>query len=66
MRFTAICFMGRKHKSLLSYPELKDRVIMLDGWSKTYAMTGWRIGYAVWPESMVEHVTRLCVNDHSQ
>ncbi len=55
----------RKHKSLLTYPNLKDRVIMLDGWSKTYAMTGWRIGYAVWPETMVEHVTRLCVNDHS-
>ena len=56
---------GRKHKSLLTYPHLKDRVIMLDGWSKTYAMTGWRVGYAVWPENMVEHVTRLCVNYHS-
>ena len=63
--YSHMLYGGRKHKSLLSYPELKDRVIMLDGWSKTYAMTGWRIGYAVWPESMVEHVTRLCVNDHS-
>ncbi len=63
--YSHMLYVGRKHKSLLSYPELKDRVIMLDGWSKTYAMTGWRIGYAVWPESMVEHVTRLCVNDHS-
>ena len=53
------------HKSLLSYPELRSRVIMLDGWSKTFAMTGWRIGYAVWPESMVDFVTRLCVNYHS-
>ncbi len=63
--YSHMLYGGRKHKSLLSYHELKDRVIMLDGWSKTYAMTGWRIGYAVWPESMVEHVTRLCVNDHS-
>lgn len=63
--YSHMLYGGRKHKSLLSYTELKDRVIMLDGWSKTYAMTGWRIGYAVWPESMVEHVTRLCVNDHS-
>ncbi len=63
--YSHMLYGGRKHKSLLSYPNLKDRVIMLDGWSKTYAMTGWRIGYAVWPESMVEYVTRLCVNDHS-
>ena len=63
--YSHMVYGGRKHKSLLTYPNLKDRVIMLDGWSKTYAMTGWRIGYAVWPETMVEHVTRLCVNDHS-
>ena len=63
--YSHMLYGGRKHKSLLSYPFLKDRVIMLDGWSKTYAMTGWRIGYAVWPETMVEFVTRLCVNDHS-
>ena len=63
--YSQMLYGGRKHKSLLTYPNLKDRVIMLDGWSKTYAMTGWRIGYAVWPETMVEHVTRLCVNDHS-
>ena len=63
--YSQMLYGGRKHKSLLTYPNLKDRVIMLDGWSKTYAMTGWRIGYGVWPETMVENVTRLCVNDHS-
>ena len=63
--YSHMLYGGRKHKSLLTYPNLKDRVIMLDGWSKTYAMTGWRVGYAVWPENMVEHVTRLCVNYHS-
>ena len=54
-----------EHASLLAYPELADRLILLDGWSKTYAMTGWRIGYAVWPEALVEGAVRLCINDHS-
>ena len=53
------------HTSLLQYPEIKDQLIMLDGWSKTYAMTGWRMGYAVWPEKLIPHVTRLCINSHS-
>ena len=38
---------------------------MLDGWSKTYAMTGWRLGYAVWPAHLVEPATRLAINCHS-
>ena len=63
--YSQMLYEGHAHTSLLSYRELKDRVIVLDGWSKTYAMTGWRIGYAVWPEALVEHVTRLCINDHS-
>jgi aspartate aminotransferase len=49
----------------VQYPEIRDRLIMLDGWSKTYAMTGWRLGYAVWPEALVDHAIRLCINDHS-
>src|SRR5690606_1655259 len=40
-------------------------VILLDGWSKTYAMTGWRLGYGVWPAALVDHVRRLAVNCHS-
>ena len=56
---------GREHVSMLTYPELRDRLILLDGWSKTYAMTGWRLGFAVWPKSLVEGVTRLAVNSHS-
>jgi len=38
---------GEQHVSLLSYPEIQDRLILLNGWSKTYAMTGWRLGYSV-------------------
>lgn len=56
---------GREHVSMLEYEHLRDRVIMLDGWSKTYAMTGWRLGYAVWPEGLAEHATRLAINCHS-
>ena len=56
---------GRPHVSLLNYPEIADRLILLDGWSKTYAMTGWRMGYAVWPEKLAEHATRLAINNHS-
>lgn len=63
--YSQMLYDGRAHVSLLTYPEIRDRLIMLDGWSKTYAMTGWRLGYAVWPESCVDHVTRLCINDHS-
>ena len=48
-----------------SYESMRDRAIMLDGWSKTYAMTGWRLGFAVWPESIAATATRLAVNCHS-
>ena len=51
--------------SLLSYPEIADRLIVLNGWSKTYAMTGWRAGYAIWPKALVDYADRLAVNIHS-
>jgi aspartate/methionine/tyrosine aminotransferase len=63
--YSTMLYDGRQHRSILSYPELKDQAIMLDGWSKRYAMTGWRLGYAVWPEALVGSVVKLCVNDHS-
>ena len=56
---------GREHVSMLEYENLRNRVIMLDGWSKTYAMTGWRLGYAIWPDALVDHATRLAINCHS-
>ncbi len=63
--YSQMLYGGQAHVSLLQYPEIRDRLIMLDGWSKTYAMTGWRLGYAVWPDAAVEHATRLAINDHS-
>ncbi len=53
---------GLPHVSLLTYPEIRERVILLDGWSKTYAMTGWRMGYSVWPKSLYGNVRKLAVN----
>jgi len=56
---------GQRHASLLAYPALRERVILLDGWSKTYAMTGWRLGYGVWPAALVDGAIRMAVNAHS-
>ena len=53
---------GEKHVCLLSYPSIRDRLILLNGWSKTYAMTGWRLGYAVWPGKLL----RLCAQARGQ
>ena len=63
--YSEMLYDGRQHRSILTYPALKDRAIMLDGWSKTYAMTGWRLGYAVWPEALAPVATRLAINCHS-
>lgn len=53
---------GEEHVSLLSYPEIRNRLILLNGWSKTYAMTGWRLGYSVWPDDLYEKARKLAVN----
>ncbi len=50
---------------LLAYPEIRDRLILLDGWSKTYAMTGWRLGYSVWPAPLYDAARKLAVNSYS-
>ena len=53
---------AEQHVSLLTYPSIRDRLILLNGWSKTYAMTGWRLGYSVWPDDLFESVRKLAVN----
>ncbi len=63
--YSQMLYGGHEHASLLAYEHLRDRVILLDGWSKTYAMTGWRLGYGVWPEALVDGAIRLAVNAHS-
>ena len=54
-----------KFHSMLNYQSILDRLIILDGWSKTYAMTGWRIGYGIWPLQLAEKATRLNINSVS-
>jgi aspartate aminotransferase len=56
---------GEAHVCLLGYPSIRDRLILLNGWSKTYAMTGWRLGYAVWPGKLYDLARKLSVNLHS-
>ena len=56
---------GEKHVCLLTYPSIRDRLIILNGWSKTYAMTGWRLGYAIWPGKLYDMARKLAVNLHS-
>ena len=56
---------GGEHASVLEFDGMADRTVLLDGWSKTYAMTGWRLGFGVLPEPLVEPVTRLAINSVS-
>jgi aspartate aminotransferase len=56
---------GEQHVCLLSYPSIRDRLILLNGWSKTYAMTGWRLGYGIFPGKLYDYARKLAVNLHS-
>ncbi len=60
--YDRLLYDDEQHISLLSYPEIRDRLILLNGWSKTYAMTGWRLGYSLWPEPWFDAVRKLAVN----
>ena len=53
---------GEEHVSLLTFPQIRDRLIVLNGWSKTWAMTGWRMGWSIWPDALYESVRKLAVN----
>ncbi len=62
--YSRIVYEG-KHLSLLAYPGMKERTILLDGFSKTWAMTGWRLGYGVGPKWLIDAIAKLSTNDHS-
>ena len=63
--YSRILFDDHKHHSLLKYDNIKDRVIVLDGWSKTYSMTGWRLGYGIFPKDIFSFAEKLAINCHS-
>jgi len=56
---------GKEMPTFFNYPDLQDRLIVLDGWSKAYSMTGWRMGWSVWPEELIPHVNKLIINSVS-
>ena len=63
--YSKIIFNDQKMPSFLNYENLRERLIVLEGWSKTFCMTGWRLGWSIWPKKLYEHANKLCVNDHS-
>ena len=63
--YSSILYGGREHVTLLDYPQLRDRLILLDGWSKTYAMTGWRLGYGAFPPALFAAAERMAINSYS-
>lgn len=60
--YDVMTYDGEVHQSLLHYSEIRDRLIVLNGWSKTWAMTGWRMGWSVWPDALYDKVRKLAVN----
>jgi len=60
--YSRLLYDGEEHVSILQYESVADRAICLDGWSKTYAMTGWRLGWGVWPEGLVDQAERMQIN----
>jgi len=63
--YSRLLFDGGKHFSIMSLPGMQERTILLDGFSKTYAMTGWRMGYGVMRADLATHITRLMTNSNS-
>ncbi|MCE2502789.1 MAG: pyridoxal phosphate-dependent aminotransferase [Chlorobi bacterium] len=60
--YSRITYDGFEHRSILQFPNMQERTIMLDGFSKTYAMTGWRLGYGVMPPAIAALVSKLQTN----
>lgn len=65
--YDVMTYDGETHTSLLQFPEIRERLIVLNGWSKTWAMTGWRMGWSIWPNSpesgrLYDKVRKLAVN----
>lgn len=62
--YSEILYNG-EHHTIMSFPGMMERTILLDGFSKTYAMTGWRMGYGIFPGEMIPHISRLVINSVS-
>ena len=60
--YDSMTYDGEEFVSLLTFPEIRDRLIILNGWSKTWAMAGWRLGWSIWPDNLFDNVRKLAVN----
>lgn len=60
--YDVMTYDNERATSLLRFPEIRDRLIVLNGWSKTWAMTGWRLGWSIWPDGLYDKVRKLAVN----
>ena len=58
-------FDNKEMPTFFNYPELRERLIVLEGWSKAYSMTGWRLGWSFWPEHLIPHINKLLINSVS-
>jgi len=63
--YRRIIYDGFQHKSIASLPGMLERTIILDGYSKTFAMTGWRLGYGIMPAELAERMAQLQINSNS-
>ncbi|MFQ5799122.1 MAG: pyridoxal phosphate-dependent aminotransferase [Bacteroidota bacterium] len=63
--YSRIIYDGIEHASVASFPGMKERTIILDGFSKTFAMTGWRLGFGVMPKPIAEAVAKIQINSNS-
>ena len=63
--YSRLLYDGLEHVSFIEYESIRNRTILLDGWSKSYSMTGWRLGYGVWPDALIDHAERLQINSNS-
>ena len=63
--YDSMLYDGAEHTSMLRYEALRDRLIVLNGWSKTWAMTGWRMGWGIWPDGLIDAMRKLAVNSWS-
>lgn len=60
--YSDLIFKKKKYNSFAQFKEIKNKLIVINGWSKNFGLTGWRIGWSYWPSKLIKHVNMLCVN----
>ncbi|MCP4184744.1 MAG: pyridoxal phosphate-dependent aminotransferase [Hyphomicrobiales bacterium] len=63
--YDTLIYDGQNHVSLLEFPSIRNQLIVLNGWSKTWAMTGWRLGWSIWPDQLLGDIRKFALNGWS-